>query len=142
MNHSSISFRTRLRLTLAAIVSLDARYNGLNPPDVPAINRDNDHIAAIAVLPSAVTVDSMRTTRNMDAQGLPARWVAAISASILRSPMATPGKFIISPRPMMLGQVMASPVAIRSSISSSDSWLRILAGDHSRGGLMMVMSPP
>lgn len=29
-----------------------------------------------AVLPSAVTVDSMRTTRNMQAQGLPARWVA------------------------------------------------------------------
>lgn len=37
---------------LAAIVSLDARYNGLNPPDVPAINRDDDRVAAISVAPA------------------------------------------------------------------------------------------
>lgn len=37
---------------LAAIVSLDARYNGLNPPDVPAINRDDDRVAAISVSPA------------------------------------------------------------------------------------------
>lgn len=37
---------------LGAIASADARYNGLNPPDVPAINRDNDHPAAINVAPA------------------------------------------------------------------------------------------
>ena len=42
----------------------------------PILNRNYDDLGlSIAVLPSAVTVDSMRTTRNMDAQGLPARWV-------------------------------------------------------------------
>jgi hypothetical protein len=34
--------------------------------------------------------------------------VAAISASICGSPWTTPGKFIISPSPMMPGQVIAS----------------------------------
>ena len=43
----------------------------------PILHRNFDDLGlAIAVLPSAVTVDSMRTTRNMEAQGLPARWVA------------------------------------------------------------------
>lgn len=36
---------------LGSIVSVDARFNGLNPPDVPAVNRDNDRVAAIAVAP-------------------------------------------------------------------------------------------
>lgn len=43
----------------------------------PILNRNYADLGlAIAVLPSAVTVESMRTTRNMEAQGLPARWVA------------------------------------------------------------------
>ncbi|GCL62980.1 HAMP domain-containing protein [Pseudaquabacterium pictum] len=43
----------------------------------PILNRNFADLGlAIAVLPSAVTVESMRTTRNMEAQGLPARWVA------------------------------------------------------------------
>lgn len=43
----------------------------------PILHRNYDDLGlSIAVLPSAVTVESMRTTRNMDAQGLPARWVA------------------------------------------------------------------
>ena len=42
----------------------------------PILNRNYDDLGlSIAVEPSAVTVDSMRTTRNMVAQGLPARWV-------------------------------------------------------------------
>ncbi len=42
----------------------------------PILNRNYDDLGlSIAVLPSAVTVESMRTTRNMEAQGLPARWV-------------------------------------------------------------------
>ncbi len=41
----------------------------------PILNRNYDDLGlSIAVAPSAVTVDSMRTTRNMEAQGLPARW--------------------------------------------------------------------
>ena len=41
----------------------------------PILNRNYDDLGlSIAVVPSAVTVDSMRTTRNMEAQGLPARW--------------------------------------------------------------------
>lgn len=43
----------------------------------PILNRNYDDLGlSIAVVPSAVTVDSMRATRNMEAQGLPARWVA------------------------------------------------------------------
>jgi len=43
----------------------------------PILNRNYDDLGlSIAVAPSAVTVDSMRTTRNMEAQGLPARWAA------------------------------------------------------------------
>jgi hypothetical protein len=43
----------------------------------PILNRNFDDLGlSIAVEPSAVTVESMRTTRNMEAQGLPARWVA------------------------------------------------------------------
>jgi methyl-accepting chemotaxis protein len=41
---------------------LDRNYGGLG--------------LAIAVVPAAVTVESMKATRNMDAQGLPARWPA------------------------------------------------------------------
>lgn len=42
----------------------------------PILHRNYDDLGlSIAVLPSAVTVESMRTTRNMEAQGLPARWV-------------------------------------------------------------------
>lgn len=41
----------------------------------PILNRNYDDLGlGIAVLPSAVTVESMRITRNMEAQGLPARW--------------------------------------------------------------------
>ena len=43
----------------------------------PILNRNYDDLGlSIAVVPSAVTVESMRATRNMEAQGLPARWVA------------------------------------------------------------------
>jgi methyl-accepting chemotaxis protein len=43
----------------------------------PILNRNYDDLGlSIAVLPSAVTVESMRSTRDMDAQGLPARWQA------------------------------------------------------------------
>ena len=43
----------------------------------PILNRNYADLGlAIAVLPSAVTVESMRSTRNMEAQGLPARWTA------------------------------------------------------------------
>jgi len=43
----------------------------------PILHRNHDDLGlAIAVQPSPVTVESMRATRNMDAQGLPARWVA------------------------------------------------------------------
>ena len=41
----------------------------------PILNRNYDDLGlSIAVLPTAVTVESMRVTRNMEAQGLPARW--------------------------------------------------------------------
>ena len=43
--------------------------------------------------------------------------VAAISTSIFPSPFATPGKFIISPRPIIPGQVSAS--ATSSALSSA-----------------------
>ncbi len=43
----------------------------------PILNRNFDDLGlSIAVEPAAVTVESMRATRNMEAQGLPARWVA------------------------------------------------------------------
>ena len=47
----------------------------------------------------------------------PALRVASISASIFSSPFATPGKFIISPRPMIPGQFIAS--ATSSALSSA-----------------------
>ncbi len=37
---------------LAPIVSGDSRYSGINPPDVPAINRDNDVAAAFTITPT------------------------------------------------------------------------------------------
>jgi HAMP domain-containing protein len=41
----------------------------------PILNRNYDDLGlSIAVLPAPVTVESMRATRNMEAQGLPARW--------------------------------------------------------------------
>ena len=43
----------------------------------PILNRNYDDLGlSIAVVPSQVTVESMRTTRNFEAQGLPARFVA------------------------------------------------------------------
>ncbi len=43
----------------------------------PILNRNFDDLGlAIAVLPSEVTVESMKLTRNLDAQGLRARWPA------------------------------------------------------------------
>ena len=40
-------------IRLEAVVSADPRYAGLNPPDVPALNRDNDLVAGIiTVTPS------------------------------------------------------------------------------------------
>ena len=43
----------------------------------PILDRNYDGLGlSIAVLPSAVTVESMKATRNMDAKGLPARWPA------------------------------------------------------------------
>lgn len=43
----------------------------------PILNRAYDDLGlAIAVLPSPVTVESMRVTRNMEARGLPATWQA------------------------------------------------------------------
>ena len=43
----------------------------------PILNRNYDDLGlGIAVEPAAVTVESMRATRNMEARGLPARWVA------------------------------------------------------------------
>jgi methyl-accepting chemotaxis protein len=41
----------------------------------PILDRNYDGLGlSIAVLPAAVTIDSMKATRNMDAKGLPARW--------------------------------------------------------------------
>ncbi len=41
-------------IRLAPAVSDDVRYRGIDPPDVPAINRDNDAPAAILVSPDGV----------------------------------------------------------------------------------------
>ena len=41
----------------------------------PILDRNYDGLGlSIAVLPSAVTIESMKVGRNMDAKGLPARW--------------------------------------------------------------------
>lgn len=43
----------------------------------PILNRNYDALGlAIAVAPAAVTVESMKLTRNLDVQGLPERWPA------------------------------------------------------------------
>lgn len=43
----------------------------------PILNRNYDDLGlSIAVLPAPVTVESMKATRNMEAQGLPARWAS------------------------------------------------------------------
>jgi hypothetical protein len=37
-------------IALGAMVSSDANYSGINPPDVPAVNRDNDAVSGAMVL--------------------------------------------------------------------------------------------
>jgi methyl-accepting chemotaxis protein len=45
----------------------------------PILNRNYDDLGlSIAVLPSAVTVASMKESRGIDAQGLPARWAEGV----------------------------------------------------------------
>lgn len=51
---------------LGVISSADARFNGLNPPDVPAVNRDDDVAASISVSPLTVQTHESGTSVNFE----------------------------------------------------------------------------
>ena len=97
----------------------------------PILNRNYDDLGlSIAVLPAAVTVESMRATRNMEAQGLPARWVAGEhrAASVqLKAEQFCLGCHVKA----QVGEVLGT-VAVRSYLARKESlwWqeVRLTAG--------------
>lgn len=82
-------------IVLAPIVSTDGRFNGVDPADVPAVNRDNDVPAAAAML---VTADDLDVSESGDGGRLRVALNRAPSADVrIAVVSADPNEVTVAP---------------------------------------------
>ncbi|HVJ61653.1 MAG TPA: hypothetical protein VM555_02960, partial [Tahibacter sp.] len=93
-------------IVLAPIASDDGRYNGVDPADVPAINRDNDVSAAAALL---VTPDDLDVSESGDTGRLRIALNRAPSADVRVAVVsADPNEVTVAPTELTFGAATAT----------------------------------